>query len=127
DIASDTWAERAPLPEAESGMATAVINGKIYVANGNTNSGVTNNLYIYDINTNTWSQGPPSPQASSNTAGTAIGGKLYMIGGGTTVTGGYTQTYLYDPATNSWSAGPSLNVAGNSGGTATINTPGGET
>src|SRR5206468_12300632 len=67
----------------------------------NTGGGITNNLYIFDINTNTWTTGPPSPLASDFPAGTAIGGKFYMLGGGAAGSPGYTQyTYLYDPVTD---------------------------
>src|SRR5205814_2326190 len=98
-----------------------------YVANGDTGSGVTNNLYIYDISTGTWSNGPPSPLASGYPAGTVIGGKLYIIGG-QLAGGAYTPlTYLYDPATNSWSQGPSLNNGRYDGGAAVVITQGGET
>jgi N-acetylneuraminic acid mutarotase len=89
-------------------MATAAINGKIYVANGLYCHGqppvcdTINNLFIYDIAGNSWTSGPPSPLASEYPAGTAIGGKLYMIGGAG------SNTYLYDPVANTWSSGPSL-------------------
>jgi N-acetylneuraminic acid mutarotase len=107
DVASNTWsAPLAPLPQAEINMATAAINGKIYVANGQHCDGnfcnAINNLFIYDIAGNSWTSGPPSPLASNYPAGTAIGGKLYMIGGAG------PNTYLYDPVDNSWSSGPSL-------------------
>jgi N-acetylneuraminic acid mutarotase len=109
DVASNTWsAPLAPLPQTELNMATAAINGKIYVANGLYCHGqppvcdTVNNLFIYDIAGNSWTSGPPSPLASEYPAGTAIGGKLYMIGGAG------SNTYLYDPVANSWSSGPSL-------------------
>src|SRR5205085_4889134 len=105
----------------EYGMASGVINGKIYVANGRTGSGPTNNLYIYDIARNSWSQGASSPLASELPASTVMGGKLYLIGGDPTGgSWGYTNnTYLYDPASDSWSQGPSLNVARGRAGAAT--------
>src|SRR5205085_6960795 len=113
----------------EYGMASGVINGKIYVANGRTGSGPTNNLYIYDIATDSWSQGAASPLASELPASTVIGGKLYLIGGDPT--GGFwgytSNTYLYDPVSDSWRPAPNLNIARDRANAATINTGGGQT
>src|SRR2546430_1209711 len=50
---TNTWSSLAPIPVASEAPAGAYLNGKIYVAEGDTG----NSFQIYDIATNAWSSG----------------------------------------------------------------------
>jgi N-acetylneuraminic acid mutarotase len=52
----DTWTTKTPMPQAASGIASAVVDNKIYVMTPTVNM-------IYDPQTDSWSQGAP-PLAS---------------------------------------------------------------
>ena len=92
----------APVPVTSEAPAAALLNGKIYLAEGDTGD----SFNIYDIATNTWSSGPPRPGYANNygAAAGAFGGKVYVVGGGRS--GATDTTSIYTVATNSWTTGP---------------------
>ena len=78
---TNIWASIAPVPVASEAPAAALLDGKIYLAEGDTGD----SFNIYDIASNTWSAGPPRPGYANNygAAAGAFGGKVYVVGGGT--------------------------------------------
>ncbi len=105
-LAEGAWALRADLPEANSEMSVAELNGKIYVVGGYPASRVSvRTVQVYDVATDTWSLTTPLPVALNHTVTAAVGGKLYVIGGQTSAGGAgpFVDTvYAYDPATRVW-------------------------
>lgn len=104
DPAANTW---TPLPGSSvehSNPASAVIDGKLYVAGGATSTTYTNVLEVYDPVANSWSTKAPMPTAREAATGAVINGKFYVIGG-TTGAGVLNVVEIYDPATNTWSTG----------------------
>jgi hypothetical protein len=108
---SNTWSYGPPMPTARYDAASAVINGKLYVAGGDLGCPVCTNvstLEIFDPVANAWTSGSPMPNVLMGARGAAVNGKLYVVGGG----GGAwwpSQTYLfashvsiYDPIGNTW-------------------------
>ena len=85
DIATDTWATRAPMPTARSGTATAIINGRISVLGGegwiDDFGGVFRTHEIYDPKTNSWSRAARMPTPRHGFAAAAIGGRIYAVSG----------------------------------------------
>ena len=57
DATTDTWSPLAPIPVASEAPAGAYLDGKLYVAEGDTGD----SFNIYDIASNTWSTGAPRP------------------------------------------------------------------
>jgi N-acetylneuraminic acid mutarotase len=120
DPATDTWTSKANMPAPRFGERAAVIDGKIYVVNGQdcscTPSGQTSTMFIYDPSTNTWTSGPDVPSPGNGGEADAIDGKLYVLSGHN---GGDQNTfYRYDPAAGSWSqlpGSPRVHVYGASG------------
>jgi N-acetylneuraminic acid mutarotase len=104
DPASGTWTEKAPMPTARSAGATAVVDGKIYVAGGRPPRG--HDFAVYDPAADSWTVLPDLPTQRNHLAAAAVGGKVYVIGGrfGGGVGSEMTDIVeVYDPASGSWS------------------------
>jgi N-acetylneuraminic acid mutarotase len=82
DPATDTWAERSPMPTARSGIAAALLGGRIYVIGGENPRGVFTQVEAYDPASDRWSQAAPLPQGRHGTGAVAIGATLYLPAGG---------------------------------------------
>jgi hypothetical protein len=95
DPATNTWLARAASPHYHRSGAAGVLNGKLYVAAGFSNSSFTKvaNLDVYDPGTNSWTTRAPVP-TGGRALGAVLGGRFYVITG--------SGTYAYNPATNSW-------------------------
>ena len=95
------------MPASLYAPGFGIINGKLYVATGNSGSREVDKLYIYDIATDTWMDGPRVPVPVTGPGSAVYQGKLYLFGGNVYPT--YLRTtQIYDPATNSWSMGPDM-------------------
>lgn len=102
------WDVLAPLPEARSRLALVAAGGKLYAIGGETASGVTGEVTIYDPRSNGWLPGTRKPTPVSNIAGALLDDLIY-VPGGTTATGGATNILeVYDPRTAAWEARASL-------------------
>src|SRR5689334_5894923 len=98
---TNIWTSLAPVPVASEAPAAAFLDGKVYLAEGDTGD----SFNIYDAATNTWSSGAPRPGYANNygAAAGAFGGKVYVVGG--TQPSGTDTTSIYTVATNSWTTG----------------------
>jgi N-acetylneuraminic acid mutarotase len=93
-----SWQTLAPMPTARQELATAALNGKIYVIGGYNSSGMpTNIVEVYDPATDTWSAAHPIPVALHHNSAAVAGGRLYSFGGPSTL------TFVYDELNDSWS------------------------
>jgi N-acetylneuraminic acid mutarotase len=98
------WSASAALPEGRSRLALALNEGKIYAIGGETASGVTDQLDVYDPQSNGWLPGPRKPTPVSNVSAAVLGGRIY-VPGGATATGGVTNVLeVYDVRAASWDA-----------------------
>lgn len=109
DPATGAWTERAPMPTGRSAGATAVVDGKIYVAGGRPPRG--HDFAVYDPAADTWTVLPDLPTQRNHLAAAALGSKVYVVGGrfgggvGSEMT---AVAEVYDPASGAWSAAASL-------------------
>jgi N-acetylneuraminic acid mutarotase len=112
NIATDSWASRAPLPVALTQMNGAGnIGGKLYVSGGFLDEGSAGfhwqrSLFVYDPATNTWSRKADMPKRTAQGITGVIGGKLYVLIGtceDCAVTNP-PRLFRYDPLTNRWDA-----------------------
>jgi N-acetylneuraminic acid mutarotase len=89
--ASNTWATKARLPGIESGMAAAVLNGKLFLVGGygRASEGALDNVDAYNPMTNMWMAKAPLPVGSNNGAAATVGGRIFYVAG--------TQVYAYTP------------------------------
>jgi DNA-binding CsgD family transcriptional regulator len=96
------WAGLAALPQARSRLAVVADESRIYAIGGETATGVTGGVDIYDPSSNGWLAGPAKPTPVSNVAGALLNGRVY-VPGGTTSTGNVTNVLeVYDPAAGAW-------------------------
>ena len=110
------WTPKAPLPEPQSHLAVAVLDGKIYAVGGERGGAPVPTANVYDPATNAWSALPPLPEARTDLGAAAVNGKLYVLGGTTSGSGtaappGLTTVSIYDPATRQWTTAAPLPTA----------------
>jgi hypothetical protein len=99
------WGLRPGLIEANSELAVAEANGKLYLLGGYPASRQTvQTVQIYDIASGKWALGPQLPQPNNHGMAASVNGKIYLIGGQLTADQeGYVDTvYELDPATGAW-------------------------
>ena len=96
------WVCRAQMPTRRERLAVAVHEDKIYAIAGDTSSGVTGAVEIYDPGDNTWKAGAPKPTPVSNVAAAVVDGLIYVPGGYTSAGEVITTTEVYDPANDTW-------------------------
>ena len=86
DPVSDTWSERAPMPEGRHAMGAALgADGRIYVIGGAvsySNPIASRSVFVYDPKTDRWEEGPRLGQARFHHA-VAVdpAGRIYAVGG----------------------------------------------
>jgi N-acetylneuraminic acid mutarotase len=105
-FAQGTWTTKAPMPTARTGVATGIVNGKLYVLGGAAPgpSGLNTNE-AYDPATDTWTTKAPMPTSRAYAGAAGIAGKLYVVGGcayGDCRIGTTGSLEVYDEASNSW-------------------------
>ncbi|XP_073438286.1 kelch-like protein 40 [Dendrobates tinctorius] len=79
------WKDLAPMKTARSLFGATLHNGKIYIAAGVTDTGLTNTMEVYDIRTNKWEDFTEFPQERSSLSLVSMDGTLFAIGGFATV------------------------------------------
>ena len=106
--APGAWISKTPLSRPRAGAAVAAVNGKLYVASGTNESGITADLDEYDPATGKWISRAPVPTARTSAGAAAIDGELYVFGGCTHNSdcriGTTNLVEAYDPISNTWSA-----------------------
>ena len=109
--AYDGWSLLAPMPVANSEIAVAGLNGKIYVIGGYPwDRKTVATVQMYDSATDKWQIVAPLPVPLNHVMAAAVDGKVYAIGGQTTESsepdkaGVVNTVYEYDPAANRWTA-----------------------
>ena len=123
NLATNSWATRAPLPVALShtnGVGT--IGGKLYLSGGVIDGeGLQRSLYVYDPVGNSWSRKTNMPKRTAQGISGVIGGKLYVLAGTCSdcVVSSPRRLFRYDPRTNTWAtdvpSAPGAHVSGAGG------------
>lgn len=108
-----SYSQAAPLTEARSHFATAVVDGRIYVfGGGGTNFESLASVEMYDPVTDHWHPRAPMPAPRSGIAAAARDGKVLVMGGGYRNDDGTfdfkSVVEIYDPVADTWENGPSL-------------------
>ncbi|MFC1712924.1 Kelch repeat-containing protein [Candidatus Poribacteria bacterium] len=101
--AEGTWAKKADMPTARTGLAAAVVDGIIYVIGGATIKFSTlATMEAYDPETDTWEEKADMPTARTYLSTAVVDGKIYVIGGETANTVFANGVDVYDPVTDKW-------------------------
>ncbi len=74
------WKTRSPLPAPRQEVASALLDGRIYILGG-LGSGGGRRVEVYDIASDAWSRGPDLPRGHHHGSAAALGGRIYSIGG----------------------------------------------
>jgi N-acetylneuraminic acid mutarotase len=131
DPGNDTWSTAAPLPTAVQGYSSVVLNDKIYVIGGSSESMSLPNTVISDANqvfdpgSGNWSTAASLPDVDSYGAAAATEGymapaRIYCIGGYSNEEFSST-VQVYFPENNSWNAAESMPTARSYLGVAVVN------
>ena len=105
------WTAQAALPAGRSRLALVSDGKKLYAVGGETATGVTEAMTIYDPRSNGWLPGPSKPTAVSNAAAVFLNDGIY-VPGGTTASGGVTNVLeRFDPEAETWEARASLPIS----------------
>jgi N-acetylneuraminic acid mutarotase len=131
DPKTDKWTKKTDMPTARGGLATAVVDGKIYAIGGRRSHG--KEVYLgtveeYDPSTDKWISRANMPTPRSNISASVVNGKIYVFGGwrekqtktkeGTIkIIGTVSTVEEYDPKTDKWNKKADMLTGG--GGIAT--------
>ena len=114
------YGRRTNLPLANSEMAVAELDGKIYVLGGYPSSRVPQaSVQVYEPATNQWSIVAMLPFAMHHPVVTGVKGKLYSFGG-QLASADTARTLAYDPAANAWTDLANMPTARGAGSSAVI-------
>ena len=115
-----SWATKAPMPTARTGLGVAAVSGILYAVGGSPMFCCpTATLEAYDPATNTWTTKAPMPTARTILGVAVVNGILYAIGG---ASGQPTATVeAYDPLTNTWATKAPMPTARYDLGVAAVN------
>lgn len=110
DPVAGSWLLLSPMPFAAGSSASAVINGKVYVAGGIVDKRTTNSAAVYDPTTDSWELIAHMPRGRNHAASGTDGNKLFVFGGrgpgsgdSNVVANGFADVQIYDPSKNIWS------------------------
>ena len=98
DPALDRWETRAPMPQAQGGLAATSAGGKLYVFGGEQwvpDKKVFAESWVYDPGQDRWEALPPLPTPRHGLGAAAIGKRIHVFGGATH-TGGNTATAVHE-------------------------------
>lgn len=108
DPGTNTWAQKANLPDRLCAPGTFTLNGKGYVVSGEDPSNVTNSVYQYDPIVDKWNTMSSFPgPGRENPVGLSVGDTGYVFGGH----GGggeLNDLWAYNPNTDTWTQKASM-------------------
>jgi N-acetylneuraminic acid mutarotase len=113
DVATNSWQELPPLPQAREHCVAGEIGGNIYIAAGRSNgiAGFDALTWVFDPVNATYARRAPIATPRGGAAGAIAGGRLYVFGGegnAADPSGVFANVEAYDPVTDSWQALPPM-------------------
>lgn len=101
DPATGQWATRAPMPQAQGGLAASAHGGKLYVFGGEQwvpEQKVFADNWVYDPAADRWSAVPALPTPRHGLGAATVGNRIHVFGGGLSV-GGNAATAIHEVLT----------------------------
>lgn len=83
-LAEDRWITLAPMPQGQGGLASGVIDGKLYTFGGeyfDNGGGVFPQTWLYDPARDAWETGPDMISPRHGLGGITFNNRIYAIGG----------------------------------------------
>jgi len=109
DPSTDTWTQKADMPQARHGLSTSVLDGKIYAIGGSTSAQAVSTVEVYDPATESWTRKADMPTARGYLSTCVVNGKIYAIGGSPRSGWGVLSTVEeYNPVTDTWTIRPDM-------------------
>ncbi len=124
DPVTKKWTVMEPMPFAQWGHSSAVLNGKIFIIGGiigdfGGSGSYVRKLQIYDPLTNTWQfKEFPLNLINAFRAAVTLNGKIYLLPGGFGSSSDFT--FEYDDSTNEWTSRAPMNIRRNQGYTGVV-------
>jgi N-acetylneuraminic acid mutarotase len=123
----DEWEHLGAMPEPVQSAAVAVVNGKIYLIGGRTetyatvtaSSAASTAVQEFDPETKGWRPRQPMPTARTGAAAAVRDGKVFVVGGASAGQA-VAIVEIYDPATDTWTTGTRLRTARTGHGVASV-------
>ena len=108
-LAAAGWASAGEAPFARLEMATAVHDGRFWLAGGLQPDGAaTDALSVFDPASDAWTDGPRLPEAVHHAALASDGDQLYLVGGYLASGAATAAVRIVDPVSGGWTDGPPL-------------------
>jgi DNA-binding CsgD family transcriptional regulator len=104
----DRWEIRAEMKTPRKGFASVPYEGLVYTIGGETISGITGVVEVYDPVSDTWKTAPDKPTPVTDVRGALIGGLIYVPGGRLADGGISDLMEIYDPLKELWSTRSAL-------------------
>jgi len=110
DAALDIWTPLvlSPMPTARTGLAAAVVDGKLYAIGGFNGSNLAT-VEVFDPATGSWETRAPMPTPRTLLEAVTVDGLIYAVGGYNNGVLGTVEAY--NPATNTWTTLGSMPTA----------------
>jgi DNA-binding CsgD family transcriptional regulator len=96
------WEALSSIPQPLMGMAFSRYEQSFYLMGGKTNDGISDEVWIYDIDSDQWIKGQNIPHAVWNIKAAVLGEKIYVPGGMTEAETNTQILSVYDPRENQW-------------------------
>ncbi len=107
DPVTNTWEALNSMSVARAGLASAVLNGKLYAIGGEGLSSVE----VFDPNTGNWTAGVALPSEVNHGTAITVSDKIYLVGGRNSLNQDINQVLSFDPSTNQWIAKANMPTA----------------
>src|SRR5690606_24909940 len=101
DPATGEWATRAPMPQAQGGLAAAAHGGRLFVFGGEQwvpQQKVFSESWVYDPAADRWSALPALPTPRHGLGAATVDNRIHVMGGGLAV-GGNATTAIHEVLT----------------------------
>lgn len=85
DQATGRWETRAPMPQAQGGLAAAAYGGRLYAFGGEQfvpSTKVFPDAWVYDPGADRWSALPAMPTPRHGHGAAVVGNRIFLMGGG---------------------------------------------
>jgi len=121
DPATETWAEKAPMPTPRGWLPGSFCKGKVYMIGGHDNSGAAIAVNeCFDPVANSWSTLTSRPRIGLAAAEVVWNDSLIYVLGGNNASSGFANVDIYDPTADAWSVGTALPQAAYMGSAAIL-------